>query len=136
MMNIHYSRVQSSATNHNLTRVLKSNINRFCNYVVVGDDNLYERIEMAAGKKVLYFTAVWCPPCRKIGPIFETLSKDHSKISFYKIDVDQVANAAAKNNIRGVPTFQFRSGPKLVNEFTGADEAALKRAILDLESLA
>jgi len=41
-------------------------------------------------------------------------------IEFVKIDVDECGDAAAENSITGVPTFQFRNGGKVVDQFVGA----------------
>ena len=37
--------------------------------VVVGGDSSFKTLSESAGKKVFYFTAAWCPPCKKIGNI-------------------------------------------------------------------
>lgn len=52
-------------------------------------------------KKLLYFTAKWCGPCRSLAPVMESLSKE---ISIEKIDVDEQPNVATKYNIQSVPT--------------------------------
>jgi thioredoxin 1 len=33
----------------------------------------------------MYFTATWCPPCKKIGPIFEKMAPDFPDITFIKV---------------------------------------------------
>ena len=44
-------------------------------FVTVGDQSGFDKLESAGGKKIFYFTATWCPPCRMIAPIFERLAK-------------------------------------------------------------
>jgi thioredoxin 1 len=55
-------------------------------------------------KHILYFTADWCNPCKKVKPIVEELNRD-SAVKFQIIDVDQEAQMANAMNVRSVPTF-------------------------------
>ena len=73
-------------------------------------------MEADSPKAVVYFTASWCPPCKRIAPIFESLSKEFSGITFAKVDVDNVPEAASANFVRSVPTFQFRVGKQVLTE--------------------
>jgi thiol-disulfide isomerase/thioredoxin len=41
------------------------------------------------GKKVAYFTATWCGPCRMIAPNFTALSDEIDGVGFMKVDIDQ-----------------------------------------------
>ena len=93
----------------------------------LGDDDAFSKLEESGTKKVLYFTASWCPPCRRIGPIFEAMAKDYPSITFAKVDVDNLPEAAGDNQIRSVPTFIFKNGRKTIGQFAGADDAALKK---------
>jgi len=52
-------------------------------------------------KKLLYFSATWCGPCKQLGPIMNEVSLD---IPVKKIDVDQESGIAQKYGIRNVPT--------------------------------
>lgn len=37
-------------------------------------------------KQVLYFTADWCVPCKKVRPIVEEMSRENPEIGFVFID--------------------------------------------------
>lgn len=52
-------------------------------------------------KKVLYFSATWCGPCKQLGPIMESLS---SEINYEKINVDTSPDLVTKYGIRNIPT--------------------------------
>jgi len=105
-------------------------------YVVVGDHSAFNKLEAAEDrKKVFYFTATWCPPCRMIAPIFEKMAAEHPDIDFCKVDVDDVPEAAAAYSVSGVPTFSFLQGKDKVNEIVGADEGAIRRGVAALEGL-
>ena len=38
-------------------------------------------------KKILYFSAKWCGPCKQLGPVMDSLSAEGLPIQ--KIDVDE-----------------------------------------------
>lgn len=101
---------------------------------ILGDDAAFASVHKAAGKKILYFTATWCPPCKAISPVYEKLSKTKPGISFIKIDVDVLGGVAQQFNIRSVPTFIFMKDQKDIAKFAGASEELLNKHILELEN--
>lgn len=57
---------------------------------------------------ILDFTAVWCPPCKAIAPLFGKLAAAHTvpgALAFGKVDVDEAADVAAKFGVSAMPTF-------------------------------
>jgi thioredoxin 1 len=70
-------------------------------------------------KSILYFTADWCQPCKKVKPIVEDLNRDSFPGIFQIIDVD-IENEMAKTfEIRSVPTFILFEDGKETNRITG-----------------
>lgn len=54
---------------------------------------------------VVDFYATWCPPCKKLAPVFHDLeSKYADKADFVSIDIDKEGALATSMNIEGVPT--------------------------------
>jgi len=53
-------------------------------------------------KKILYFSAPWCGPCKQFGPIMDRISQ--TGILVEKVNVDNAPAVAAAYNIRSVPT--------------------------------
>jgi len=51
-------------------------------------------------KKILYFSASWCGPCKTLGPIMESLS---GQINYQKIDVDKDQDQSIKYGVRNIP---------------------------------
>jgi len=63
-------------------------------------------------KKILYFSAPWCGPCRMLGP---TMNSVADQVNFTKINVDEDTNTSVKYGIRNVPTLVLvdQSGKEL-----------------------
>lgn len=81
------------------------------------------------GKKVvLYFTASWCGPCKRIKKPLEALAEEYSDaLDVYAVDVDEVASVAELYRVRSMPTFVFCADGKVLAEFSGASESRLER---------
>ena len=58
------------------------------------------------------FWAEWCGPCKMIAPILNEVADEYAgKIKICKVDVDSNPEAAAKFNVRGIPTLLvFKNG--------------------------
>jgi|688.fasta_scaffold737712_2 thioredoxin 1 len=70
-------------------------------------------------KTILYFTADWCQPCKKVKPIVKELNRDYVPGIFQMVDVD-IENEMAKNfEIKSVPTFVLLKEGKEINRTTG-----------------
>ena len=42
-------------------------------------------------KSVVYFTAVWCPPCKAIKPVYEQLAEKYTDVAFAKVCTATIA---------------------------------------------
>lgn len=70
---------------------------------------------------ILDFYSDNCPPCKKMKPIIEELSKSHAnKYLFGKIDIDKSMGLAEEFYIRSVPTFVIIQNGKVAGKFSGA----------------
>lgn len=76
-------------------------------------------------KKILYFSASWCSPCRTLGPIMESLS---DQINYEKIDVDHNQDLSIKYGVRNIPTLVLVKNGEAVNKITGLQP---KQQIID-----
>lgn len=76
---------------------------------------------------ILYFTADWCNPCKKVRPIVEEINKD-SAVKFQIIDVDSEIELAKRFEIMSVPTFILMDDGKEVTRLIGAQN---KESLLD-----
>lgn len=77
-------------------------------------------VERSSGVVVVDFFATWCGPCKMLGPIFESLSKElGSKAKFVKVDIDQSLEIANKYRISSVPTMIVFKDGKPVDTLIG-----------------
>lgn len=81
---------------------------------------------LASGKPVLAdFFAVWCGPCKMMGPIVDELAQAFDgKAIVGKIDVDECMELAEEFGINTVPSFLFFKHGELVHQFSGLSSAA------------
>merc|ERR1712070_180579 len=78
---------------------------------------------------VAYYTAVWCPPCRMIAPVYAQLAQENTEVTFLKIDVDEQQRLAANAGIEAMPTFKFMRDGTEVDAIVGADKNALAQKV-------
>jgi thioredoxin 1 len=67
-------------------------------------------------KKILYFSAAWCGPCKTLGPIMESLS---GQINYQKIDVDNNQDLSIKYGVRNIPTLILLEDGKAIDKMVG-----------------
>ena len=67
-------------------------------------------------KKILYFSAAWCGPCKMLGPIMESLS---GQINYEKIDVDNNQDLSIQYGVRNIPTLVLVENGEAVGRLTG-----------------
>ncbi|AYV81790.1 MAG: hypothetical protein Harvfovirus62_3 [Harvfovirus sp.] len=83
---------------------------------------------------VIYFTASWCPPCKKFFPTFSKYVSSLSgnlvgKINFCSLDVDVLKDFCLANKINSVPTMLFLKGTAILETIKGTDLEKLKKTV-------
>lgn len=58
-------------------------------------------------KKILYFSAAWCGPCKMLGPIMDSVSEE---VAWEKINVDNNQELSIKYGVRNIPTLILVDG--------------------------
>merc|ERR1712216_817049 len=100
---------------------------------VVTSKEEFDTVLTEAGETLVCvnFTAVWCPPCQRMAPVYAALAQEFPEVIFLKVDVD--ANPVTKTacGITSMPTYQFYKEGTKVAEFSGANESRIRSTIAE-----
>lgn len=89
------------------------------NVLVLTDNNFDETIK-ASSVVLVDFWAVWCGPCKMIGPIVEEIAQEYAgKLTVGKVNVDENPSLSAEHGIMSIPTLLFFSNGKLAERIVG-----------------
>lgn len=85
-------------------------------------DGNFEALVIKSEKPVIVdFWAVWCGPCRIVGPIVQEIGDDFGdKVLVGKLDVDHNPQSAMKYGIRNIPTILYFKNGEVVDKQVGA----------------
>ena len=72
------------------------------------------------------FSAVWCGPCKQLGPVFAELSTQETNLLCRKVDVDDNDEITAKCKVEQMPMVQFYKDGKKIFQFTGDKQKLLR----------
>jgi len=84
------------------------------------DANFNEEIKNYKGLAVVDFWAVWCGPCKMIGPIIEEIGEKFEGVKVGKLDVDNNPDTAIEYGIRSIPTVLFVKDGEVVEKHVGS----------------
>ena len=89
--------------------------------MVINDSN-YSEVAAQGKPMMLDFWAIWCGPCRKVGPTIEELAKEYEgKVIVGKVNIEEEADdLVAEFGIRNIPTVMFIKNGQIVDKVVGA----------------
>lgn len=93
----------------------------------------FERVVLKSSTPtVVDFYADWCGPCRVVGPVIESLSKEYDgMVNFAKVDTDANQGLAIRYEIMSIPTVMIFKDGRIVGRIVGAVSAQVYRQRID-----
>ena len=96
------------------------------------DANFQQEVLNATTPVLVDFTAVWCPPCKALGPTIEKLAKEYAgKAKVGKMDADANREVLVKYNIQALPTVLIFKGGEVRESLRGLRGESEYRKALD-----
>ena len=101
--------------------------------IEINTDNFEKEVLKSNTPVLVDYYAIWCGPCKMLGPIFEKISKEFPKIKFAKLNVQDNQDLASKHDVMGIPCMIFFEKGKEKGRITGyMPEEKLREKIKEL----
>ena len=89
--------------------------------ITITDENFEEQVLKSGKNWIIQFSAIWCGPCRMVGPVVEELAKEYEgKAIIGKVNVDNNPGISMKFGIRNIPALLYFKGGEIVDKQIGA----------------
>lgn len=104
--------------------------------VHIQDLQEYQKIYSEKQTAVIKFTAEWCGPCRRIAPVYESLSKESDDIIFYEVNIDKAPGIADAESVTSIPVIVFVSNGENIKDLkmVGANADTLTKNVAKLKN--
>uniref|UniRef100_A0A6C0D090 Thioredoxin domain-containing protein n=1 Tax=viral metagenome TaxID=1070528 RepID=A0A6C0D090_9ZZZZ len=109
---------------------METNINEIIE--IDEDSNIENILKESKTYNLLYFTASWCGPCKRISPIINDKFTKINNLQIYKIDIDNNEEICDKYNVKSVPTFILIYENDIKMTYNGSDPVKLLTNIKDI----
>lgn len=89
-------------------------------YTIELDNENYQKF-IQSGLSLVDIHALWCGPCKIIGPIIDEISSEYQgKLSVGKLNADENREITGELGIRNIPTILLYKNGEIVEKFVGS----------------
>lgn len=89
--------------------------------IELGDAEFKREVLESKQPVLVDFTATWCPPCRILAPVLDSLASEYKgRMKFAKLNVDDHQLTAQEYGIRATPTMLVFKEGRVVKQIVGA----------------
>ena len=87
----------------------------------VTDQDFEEEVIKSTLPVLVDLWAPWCGPCRMVAPVVDKLAEKYDgKLKFYRLNVDENQQTAAKYKVMAIPTLIYFKNGEAVDTVVGA----------------
>ena len=87
--------------------------------IKINKENFASEVLNSKKPVLLDFFAVWCGPCRMLGPIVSEIANERNDVKVGKINVDEQPELAAQFQVMSIPMLAVIKNGKLENLVVG-----------------
>jgi len=98
----------------------------------VGDSDFESTVLNSDQPVLVDFWAVWCGPCKAIGPVVDKLAGEfEGRVRVAKVNVDEAQQTALRFHVRSIPTLLLFKGGEVVELIVGVVPESKLRTTLE-----
>mmetsp|Transcript_44549 Transcript_44549/g.72661 ORF Transcript_44549/g.72661 Transcript_44549/m.72661 type:complete len:275 (+) Transcript_44549:64-888(+) len=96
---------------------------------VTGTEDFRQQLSAPNKLCVVDFTATWCGPCKRVAPMYESLSHKYPDVNFIKVVESTCQDLITQLGIRAFPTFRFYLGGQQVDDIQGGNIGLVEQKV-------